>query len=38
MLYEKNLKDTKGRKASVIGQFARDIDRFRELKAALPVE
>lgn len=38
MLYEKNLTATKGRKADVLGQFANDIDRFRELKAAAPVE
>lgn len=38
MLYEKNLADTKGRKADVLGQFAADIDRFKELKAAAPVE
>ena len=38
MLYEKNLADTKARKADVIGQFANDIDRFRQLKAAAPLE
>lgn len=37
-LYEKNLKDTKARKSDVTQQFAADIDRFRELKAAAPVE
>lgn len=38
MLYEKNLSSTKSRKAEVMGQFANDIDRFRELKAAVPAE
>jgi hypothetical protein len=38
MLYEKNLSSTKTRKAEVMGQFANDIDRFRELKAAAPTE
>lgn len=38
MLYEKNLKDTKARKAEVTGRFAADIDRFRQLKVAVPVE
>ena len=38
MLYEKNLTDTKNRKADVVGQFAADISRFRELKAAAPQE
>jgi hypothetical protein len=38
MLYEKNLTATKTRKAEVMGQFASDIDRFRELKAAIPAE
>ncbi len=38
ILYEKNLADTKARKADVLGQFANDIDRFRELKAAVPQE
>jgi hypothetical protein len=35
ILYEKNLEATLARKADVIGQFANDIDRFRELKAAV---
>lgn len=38
MLYEKNLSSTKSRKAEVMGQFANDISRFRELKAAVPME
>lgn len=38
MLYEKNLDTTKTRKAEVMGQFAADISRFRELKAAVPAE
>jgi hypothetical protein len=38
MLYEKNLSDTKRRKADVLGQFASDIDRFRELKSVIPTE
>lgn len=38
MLYEKNLTSTKTRKADVMGQFANDINRFRELKAATPAE
>jgi hypothetical protein len=36
MLYEKNLTDTRSRKADVLGQFTADISRFRELKAAAP--
>ena len=36
ILYEKNLADTRARKADVIGQFASDIGRFRELKARAP--
>jgi len=35
-LYEKNLVDTRNRKADVLGQFDADITRFRELKAAAP--
>jgi hypothetical protein len=38
MLYEKNLEATRARKTDVIGQFASDIDRFRELKAAVQPE
>lgn len=38
VLYEKNLANTRARKADVIGQFANDINRFRELKAAIPAE
>lgn len=38
ILYEKNLAATKARKTDVMGQFANDIDRFRELKAAAPQE
>lgn len=38
MLYEKNLADTRNRKADVLGQFAADINRFKELKAAAPQE
>lgn len=38
MLYEKNLADTKTRKADVIGRFAADIDRFRTLKSAARAE
>lgn len=38
VLYEKNLGTTRARKTDVIGRFASDIDRFRELKAAAPVE
>lgn len=38
MLYEKNLKDTKARKTEVMGRFAADINRFRELKATATVE
>ena len=38
MLYEKSLVDTKTRKADVTGQFAADIDRFRQLKATAAVE
>jgi len=34
MLYEKNLETTRARKTDVIGQFANDIDRFRQLKAS----
>ncbi len=33
VLYEKNLVDTKNRRSDVTGQFASDIDRFKELKA-----
>lgn len=38
MLYEKNLADTRNRKADVVGQFTADISRFKELKAAAPQE
>jgi len=38
LLYEKNLVDTKKRKTGVVDQFANDIDRFKELKTAAPVE
>ncbi|MCC7490030.1 MAG: DUF4124 domain-containing protein [Gammaproteobacteria bacterium] len=38
MLYEKNLADTRNRKADVLGQFTADITRFKELKAAAPQE
>jgi hypothetical protein len=38
MLYEKNLADTRNRKADVLGQFTADISRFKELKAAIPEE
>lgn len=38
MLYEKNLTATKNRRADVTGQFAADIDRFKQLKASAAVE
>lgn len=38
ILYEKNLATTRDRKTDVIGQFASDITRFQELKAATPAE
>ncbi len=36
ILYEKNLTANQARKADIMGRFANDIDRFRELKASAP--
>jgi hypothetical protein len=38
ILYEKDLTTARARKTDVIGQFASDIDRFRELKASASQE